>query len=519
LRDHHYPCTNHYLRYPIFLSNITTHYRFPDPEWLLAHAIPVQYGLQHTGDVVVLQGSTVSWSRSLGFSVHSSWNIAHLIDLQFAQAYERYEINANTTPPLQSIVPIKTLTIDIASCLVSLQHASTTDNNASTISASLLARIAEVIQRIADEETAVSKQLLSQGIDSSVEPANATAAYCGVNGCQNELCLHYYRCEKCDGKIRVNTDAATVPQLHVDDTVWCRTGDGHKPVYMCVTCADRHREASQLGSNHTMKALRRQHVTLKQLQQLAVTMQKFADERFSSDNKDSNNSSNSACNASAAIAEHPVASLPLFKLDSEHSINTTIASTAASTSTSIRRHRHHHCNTIVAYDTDAALNGVPTDDALIAQALKCDDSSADMMFQHDWGLNGDINAIATAGDLLDANNSSSNSSSSTDRCNYLALAQQGIQTATVLSKLAARMSKHGVNNSTAGATADDKSTGEAAIAGAAVDATSNCNSSSSSSSSNTGNVDMAAQAAMKAANDSCIAFQKLLAVLGGKPAE
>eukprot|EP00953_Heterococcus_sp_UTEX-ZZ885_P010761 6274-Heterococcus_DN1.PRE.2 len=188
-----------------------------------------------------------------------------------------------------------------------------------------------------------------------------------------------------------------------------------------------------------MKALRRQHVTLKQLQQLAVNMQKLADERFSSDNNDSNSSSNSACNASAAIAEHPVASLPLFNFDSEHSINTTIASTAASTSTSIRRHRHHHCNTIVAYDTDAAVNGVPKDDALIAQALKCDDSSMDMMLQHDWGHNGDVNAIATADDLLDDNNSSSSSSSSAVRCKYIALSQQGIQTATVLSKLAARM--------------------------------------------------------------------------------
>jgi hypothetical protein len=379
----------------------------------------------------------------------------------------------------------------------------------------LLARIAEVIQRIADEETAASKQLVSQGIDSSVEPANATAAYCGVIGCQNELCLHYYRCESCDGKNRVNNDAAiTVPQLHVDDAVWCRTGDGHKPVYMCVTCADSHREASQLGSNHTMKALRRQHVTLKRLQQLAVDMQKLADERFSSDNNDSNSSSSSACTVSAAIAEHPVMSLPLFKFDSEHSFNNTTASTAA-TSMPIRRHRYHHCNTIVAYDTDAAVNGVPTDDALIAQALKCDDSSMDMMLQHDWGYNSDVNAIATAGDLLDGNNSSSSSSSSTDHFKYIALAQQGIQTATVLNQLAARMSKHSVNTSTAG---NDKITNEAVIAGAAVDDT-NISNNNSSGSGNRGEVDIAAEAAMKAANGSLIAFQKLLVVLEGKPAE
>jgi hypothetical protein len=504
-------CTNDFLQCE-HTNNI--YYRFPDPEWLLAHDLPVQYGLQHAGDVLVLQGSTISWSRSLGFSVHSNWNIAHLNDLQFAQAYERHDSSANITPPRQSIVPIKTLTIDVALYLVSLQQALLTDNNNdSTISASLLARIAAVLQRVANEETTISQQLVSKGIDSSVEPTNATAAYCEVNGCQRELSLHYYRCESCDDKNGF-TYGAAVPQPLLDDTVWCRAADGRKPIFMCIACADKLREALQLGSSHTMQALRRRHVTLEQLQQLAINLQKLADDRFSSDNNRGVITGVDDSSSTAAIAEHPVISLPLFKFDSESSINITTAA-AASTCTPIRRHHHHHCNTVVAYDTDAAVNGVPTDDALIAQALKCDDSSMNMMLQYDWGYNSDVNAIATAGNLMDNSSGSSSTSSSTDRCKYIALAQQGIQTATVLSKLAARMSKHDDNNS-AGDTTHNKTTGEAVITGAAIDDTSNSNSSSSSG--NREKVDIAAQAAIKAANDSYIAFQMLLAVLEGKAA-
>jgi hypothetical protein len=441
--------------------------------------------------VVVLQGSTVSWSRSLGFSVHSSWNIAHLNDLQFAQAYERAELDANMTPPQQSIVPIKTLTINVAAYLVSQQQAAATDNATTTscISASLLARMAAVLQRIATDETTVSEQLTSQGIDSTLEPANAMVEYCEVSGCQCEISLHYYRCEDCDESNGFSSGVS----------------DGRKPVYMCITCGNKHK-ASQLGCKHTMQALRKRPVTLEQLQQLAVNIQKLADERANG----GDSSSGATCAVSAVIAEHPEISFPLFKFDSEYSSSNSTAtahgaslssSTAAAASSNRPVRRQY-----IQYDTDATVHGVPTEDALTAQLLNCDDTSMDMLQYIDWGHNSNVNAIATAGDLLD------NSSSSIDCRKYIALAQQGIQTANVLGKLAARMtSSHGANNNAAN-TAIDKNTGETAMS-QIVAADDN------SSSNNTGNVNAAAQAAVQAANDSYTAFQKLLAALEGKTAD
>ncbi|KAG5185763.1 hypothetical protein JKP88DRAFT_132123, partial [Tribonema minus] len=85
---------------------------FPDPEWLRHKGIPAAYGIQRAGDVVVLRGDTLHWVRSLGFSVSSSWNFGHLEARQLEAAFDRYDLNCHLQPPVQNLVPVRTLSVD-----------------------------------------------------------------------------------------------------------------------------------------------------------------------------------------------------------------------------------------------------------------------------------------------------------------------------------------------------------------------------------------------------------------------
>lgn len=128
---------------------------YPNPEWLNRLNIPYFHGIQKAGDVVVLKGDTLHWVRSLGFSVHFSWNFGLFDSEQINKALDRYYINEKFTDlgptPYQNVVPFRTLLYDLVSDLM--------DN----------------LDSSQEEETGNNLPLIRKGIDSEQVSSISTA--------------------------------------------------------------------------------------------------------------------------------------------------------------------------------------------------------------------------------------------------------------------------------------------------------------------------------------------------------
>ena len=92
----------------------------PSEAWFIQHEIPVMRTLQEAGDLITLQGCTLHWVRAVGPCVCSSWNYSVFGVSDVDSALARYELNSTLRPPMQNMVPMKTLFADFAAWCVKL---------------------------------------------------------------------------------------------------------------------------------------------------------------------------------------------------------------------------------------------------------------------------------------------------------------------------------------------------------------------------------------------------------------
>ena len=83
-------------RYDTDLYALTEHSRswLPDPLWLQEFRVPYSRVIQCPGDLIVVDGSSVYWSRSLGFSTDIRWNFAPPTLTNLQRIAERVRDNA-----------------------------------------------------------------------------------------------------------------------------------------------------------------------------------------------------------------------------------------------------------------------------------------------------------------------------------------------------------------------------------------------------------------------------------------
>lgn len=184
---------------------------FPDPKWLDEYGIPYMMGIQRPGDVVILKGETLHWVRSLGCASHSSWNFGLLEQDQLEHAMERYTINESITPPMQSLVPMKMLIIDICRFFLHsngmlkgapswnpetlrLRLHREPEHVRARVLAWLLVHVVDVIVEDKLWREHATQQFGSPSVD---EPAGALVVYCQHPGCVREITTAYFRCNGC----------------------------------------------------------------------------------------------------------------------------------------------------------------------------------------------------------------------------------------------------------------------------------------------------------------------------------
>lgn len=200
---------------------------FPNPEWLHAMNIPYFHGIQRAGDVVILRGDTLHWVRSLGFSVHFSWNFGYFDRDQLLTSMERYDINSiltSTGPAYRSLVPMKTLLLDLSaelldylrsstrrkvSCVISsipyrptvdtkmnrfpLDHMIDIENDITFLSW-ILIRFYESINEFCNQLNEVS---ILTDLKPKIEAKNSIVAHCDNPSCRREIFEGYVMCRDC----------------------------------------------------------------------------------------------------------------------------------------------------------------------------------------------------------------------------------------------------------------------------------------------------------------------------------
>ncbi|CAM9211529.1 unnamed protein product, partial [Chrysoparadoxa australica] len=237
---------------------------FPDVAWLRERGLPVQCGFQLPGDVVVAKGSTLTWARSLGFSVCTSWCIGLMKAEQIASACERYLINKCLKPAPPNPVPLKLLALELARYVLRESSQSTAQqlpesttmthtSPVESLSLSLLQTLLTLLERGVKEEHAVTQWFAKAGMQPT---AGTGGAHCEVESCQSELFCCYMQCADC---LRENAQRTLPP------SGMALRKDRMRPEFLCHQCMMKHK-ASEYGQNHTFLPKVRLGVTPQQLQ-------------------------------------------------------------------------------------------------------------------------------------------------------------------------------------------------------------------------------------------------------------
>jgi hypothetical protein len=203
---------------------------YPNPKWLHDMQIPYYHGIQRAGDVVILRGDTLHWVRSLGFSVHYSWNIGNFDEDQIKVSMDRYHINnlfTATGAAYQSLVPMKTLLLDLSkelasyvayrlvqskSPFISSIHKPTTllDNFSRAIrfpyavldavisNKRLLIRfLAELADAVEDVKQRLIEVEVITGLRAELEDKHSSVTHCDRRSCRCEIFEAYILCSCC----------------------------------------------------------------------------------------------------------------------------------------------------------------------------------------------------------------------------------------------------------------------------------------------------------------------------------
>ncbi len=179
-------------------------------------------GVQSAGDCVILKGETLHWVRALGFSSNFSWNFGLLESSQLELASQRQAENdritesKDTNAVLQSIVPVKTLLLDIIRLFLS--HAPATLASASMLSTvtktpifgshwvkscgqdnckrvCLLVAV-ECIRCVCLLEEQLTQLVTAMGQQPEIELPDAVVVYCDSPLCRCELFEAYLHCPR-----------------------------------------------------------------------------------------------------------------------------------------------------------------------------------------------------------------------------------------------------------------------------------------------------------------------------------
>uniref|UniRef100_A0A7S0XBB1 JmjC domain-containing protein n=1 Tax=Chromulina nebulosa TaxID=96789 RepID=A0A7S0XBB1_9STRA len=199
---------------------------YPSIEFLESNEIPYMYGLQYPGDVILLKGQTLHWVRSLGFSVHFSWNFGYLEYEQILTSLDRYYINDLLTlngNSFQNLVPMKTLILDIVYDVIAYGQMNNIQiNNNYTINRIinkneiqsllndpllLLRLIIELSTNVIDVTQRLQEYSQLTGLIPKQEEENSIVVYCSCNReifecyllskCCKYMCLHCLSNQTC----------------------------------------------------------------------------------------------------------------------------------------------------------------------------------------------------------------------------------------------------------------------------------------------------------------------------------
>lgn len=179
-------------------------------------------GFQRPGSVMSIQGSTLSWKRSLGFAQHLCWTVAYLDYAQIASSIQKQLLvqhRAFHGLPSLSTVPLQTLLHDV---LQILRHMESKVKPAATVVVQKekglfldQCKLSKFVLRHGLENTYVLSQLLlyllrnvyrlTKLVDvvrkcCKVKPAvdiNWMVTHCSRSDCNQEVFEVYVQCEAC----------------------------------------------------------------------------------------------------------------------------------------------------------------------------------------------------------------------------------------------------------------------------------------------------------------------------------
>ena len=194
----------------------------PPVEFCESNGIPVMKGVQRAGDLVCLKGDTLHWVRSYGISVHSSWNMGPWEESTLVAAALRRSINDSLNPPLPSLIPLKTLCLDISRVITkTFEGGSPTTSHRQHHHHSAVQRLIDhdpmtlrnLIARLLFELViAIQKEIcISSAGERTLkrcefEPPGSNVLRCQNSKCNTEIFVHYVYCGTCFAAIEAGKD-------------------------------------------------------------------------------------------------------------------------------------------------------------------------------------------------------------------------------------------------------------------------------------------------------------------------
>lgn len=174
---------------------------FPDTSCLVDLEIPYMYGIQEAGDVVVLQGATMHWVRSLGFAVHVSWNLCSLSYDQLQSSLVRYVDNnrRDKGKTYKNVLPLQSLFWDMILYFTENITADGSDlDRAAWTEPKLLTLLAQtIITAFSDDNCWLAEVIASTGLTPVLEYPGSMVMHCCRHSCEQEILRSYLYCPEC----------------------------------------------------------------------------------------------------------------------------------------------------------------------------------------------------------------------------------------------------------------------------------------------------------------------------------